>query len=105
MKYSNYSDIRDHLIENEPFVGNTMSAYISRYTDRNGVPREKYVVWSYHTVLYEEHGGRCTFWNSEWYSVTTRRHQGIISAVKGKKISELQNSYTRVDGGIYHADV
>jgi len=79
VSYSNYQQIRDHLIENEPFEGNTMRA-----TLEDGV----YRVYSYTTVIYKElPDGRCIF-NQDKYSRTTTKHQNLVWSVKHSKIEK-----------------
>jgi len=92
MKTSNYAQIRDHLIANEPFEGNTM---------RGGYEGDTYRVYSYSTLIYSEFDGKCQFWNGGNYSRTTTRHQSILRQVKRNQIRDIQNEHSRRSGVMY----
>ena len=80
LPYSNYSKIRDHIIANERFSGNTMWAD----KDSDGT----YRIFSYNTLIYEESPDGTAWFNDHRYSSTTSHHQDIIRGVKYRQIGD-----------------
>lgn len=69
---ANYDQIPHRLISQEPFNGNSMSAYY----DSSG----NYIVASYNTEIARvTHDGQRVF-NDRKYSKTTSRHQNLVHA-------------------------
>ncbi len=73
----NYEEISQAIAKNQPFKhGGTMIGVLNQHNDR-------YTVWSYSTVIFEENLTTGEKWlNPKKYSQTTSRQQNLIKRAK-----------------------
>lgn len=73
MAYVKYSNISRYIDDCIPFIGNSTKGIIVD---------NKYLVYSYDTIIYSKHLATSKiFFNEEYYSSTTSRLQNIIREI------------------------
>jgi hypothetical protein len=87
--YTGYVEARKRLVENKPFEGNSMSAFIRPWENDPQASKNVYVVYSYDRIIYKEVDGRCVYWDNRYYSTTTSKHQSYVGCAKRDQIEKL----------------